>query len=178
MTKIALPHEHYSESHLERIKEEMRKLGPPDIKAVWFAEHGIWAALEGCHRIRAAKALGLTPRMVEIPYSTSVTTDDIDVEFKGCWPISYIVDCAELGSEEHFVEFADLTGPAEPRETDSPRRHDFADSALIGKIRRLEPYLVDHFRSLGVPIKTLTQIQIVEAAVDYMLGHAEKGQLR
>jgi hypothetical protein len=48
---------------------------------------------------------------------------------------------------------------------------------LIKKIGRLEPYLIKRYRGLGVPIKTLKAIEIIEAAIDYMLERAEKGEL-
>lgn len=66
--KIALVHNHYSEQHLAEVIEQMRNLGAPRIKAVWMECYDMWAAIEGCHRIRAAKALGLTPVIDEIEY--------------------------------------------------------------------------------------------------------------
>lgn len=67
--KIALVHNDYSERHLAEVIEEMKTLGSPTIKAVWMECYGHWAALEGCHRIRAAKALGLVPEIEEVEYS-------------------------------------------------------------------------------------------------------------
>lgn len=56
--------------------------------------------------------------------------------------------------------------------------HLFADNHLLEKINRLEPHLIKRYRGLGVPIKTLKAIEIIEAAIDYMLERAEKGELR
>lgn len=69
MTNFALIHDHFDAAHLEAVIEEMRVLGAPTIKAVWMEVYGHWAALEGCHRIRAAAALGLKPIIDEIEYS-------------------------------------------------------------------------------------------------------------
>jgi hypothetical protein len=95
--KIALIHDHFEEAHLENIKAEMCKLGAPTIKAVWLEHLGAWAALEGCHRIRAAKKLGITPEIEEIEYSEDITTDDLDISeaFGGdVWTIASLVDDA------------------------------------------------------------------------------------
>ena len=40
-----------------------------------------WAALEGCHRIRAAAELGLEPIIEEIEYSDDVFIDESGNEF-------------------------------------------------------------------------------------------------
>jgi hypothetical protein len=67
--RIALLHKDYNESHLQEVIEEMKKLGAPTIKAVWMECYNHFAALEGCHRIRAAKKLGLIPEIEEVEYS-------------------------------------------------------------------------------------------------------------
>lgn len=69
---IALVHKHYDESHLEEVKSEMIKLGAPKIRAVWMEALGHYAAIEGCHRIRAAKALGMIPEIIEVEYSDEI----------------------------------------------------------------------------------------------------------
>lgn len=66
--KIALVHKHFDEKHLEEVKSEMLTLGAPVIRAVWMECYGHYAAIEGCHRIRAAKELGLVPEIKEIEY--------------------------------------------------------------------------------------------------------------
>ena len=95
--QIALTHEHYDEAHLEAVKAEMQALGAPTIKAVWMECWGVWAALEGCHRIRAAAELGLVPEIDEVEYSEEVTTDEIGLgdAFGGdTWTIAEIADGA------------------------------------------------------------------------------------
>lgn len=75
---IALAHKHFDADHLETVKAEMQALGAPSIRAFWSDLYGVWLAVEGCHRIRAAHALGLEPVIV------AVTTDgEIDVEVDG-----------------------------------------------------------------------------------------------
>ena len=85
--RIALVHKHFNEKHLEAVKAEMAKLGAPVIKAVWMECHGHYAALEGCHRIRAAKELCLTPVIEEVEYSEELV-DGMDGE----WTVSEIAD--------------------------------------------------------------------------------------
>lgn len=64
--QIALLHKHYSEQHLGEVKAEMVKRGAPVLRAIWSETYGMWMAVEGCHRIRAAKELGLTPVIKDI----------------------------------------------------------------------------------------------------------------
>lgn len=59
MKSIALYHKSYNQKHLTEVKTEMETLGTPTIKAIWSECYGLWLAIEGCHRIRAAKELGL-----------------------------------------------------------------------------------------------------------------------
>lgn len=87
--KIALVHKHYDEKHLEEVKQEMTILGAPKIKAVWMEVYGVYAAIEGCHRIRAAKALGLVPELEIVEYSDNLV-DGMDGE----WTVSQIADDA------------------------------------------------------------------------------------
>ena len=68
MITIALVHDHYDQEHLNEVKKQMLTLGAPKIKAVWMECYNMYAALEGCHRIRAAKELGLTPEIIELDY--------------------------------------------------------------------------------------------------------------
>ena len=67
--KIALLHKHFDAEKLESVKSEMSVLGAPTIKAVWLEHLDLFAALEGCHRIRAAKELGLDVIIDEVEYS-------------------------------------------------------------------------------------------------------------
>lgn len=75
--KIALIHTEYRASHLDKVVEQMKELGPPVIRAVWCEDRGFWAALEGCHRTRAADMLGLTPTIKPIEYRPGLTWSDI-----------------------------------------------------------------------------------------------------
>jgi hypothetical protein len=104
MTKrIALLHNHYDEEKLESIKDEMKNLGAPRIKAVWMEVWGVWAALEGCHRIRAAKDLGLVPEIQEVEYSEDVTLEEIGCECDN--PGLTVADVADMAFESEVVEF-------------------------------------------------------------------------
>lgn len=61
-------HAYYSPAHLEHVIAEMRQRGAPVLRAHYDREAGIWHAREGTHRLRAAKALGLTPVLVPVPW--------------------------------------------------------------------------------------------------------------
>jgi hypothetical protein len=78
MTTIKLAHGHFDSAHLTDVTEQMRTLGSPVIRAV-ETSYG-WAAIEGCHRIRAAAALGVPVRIVPVEYSDDVApgTDPCD----------------------------------------------------------------------------------------------------
>lgn len=73
--RIALVHDHYDVEHLAEVIEQMKTLGAPKIHAVWMECYGHYAALEGCHRIRAAKELGLVPEIIETGYSDEIFAD-------------------------------------------------------------------------------------------------------
>ncbi len=70
--EIALYHSHYNQDHLKAVQAEMQKRGAPTIKAIWSEVYNMWMAVEGCHRIRAAKALGLTPKIDDISNQDTV----------------------------------------------------------------------------------------------------------
>ncbi len=59
-------HEHFRPDHLQHVIAEMQRRGPPRIRAHFDGE--AWFAKEGTHRLRAAKALGVTPILVPIPW--------------------------------------------------------------------------------------------------------------
>lgn len=93
--QIIPPHAYFDAEHLERVKDEMAVLGAPRIKAVWVESHGAWVALEGCHRIRAAAALGLVPEIDEVEWSDTMTTDDVvPGSFDDTWTVAEICDDA------------------------------------------------------------------------------------
>ena len=66
---IILVHNDYDEQHLIEVKDKMQTLGATKIHAVWEDCYCTWQALEGCHRIRAAKELGLTPIIIPVEWS-------------------------------------------------------------------------------------------------------------
>lgn len=75
--RIALLHKHYNNDHLEEVKNEMQKRGAPVVRAIWSETYETWMAVEGCHRIRAAKDLGLTPIIKDISGNkTAIIQDD------------------------------------------------------------------------------------------------------
>ena len=97
--RIALVHDHFDAGHLADVIEEMKVIGAPVIKAVWMEVYNHWAALEGCHRIRAAKALGLTPEIEEVEYSDDLVEgmqDDVTVE-----------QIADSSNESEVISFED-----------------------------------------------------------------------
>jgi len=73
---IALVHRHYTEKHLEEVMSEMEVLGEPTIKAIWSELYGMWLAVEGCHRIRAAKELSLNVEIDDISNEESVEIEE------------------------------------------------------------------------------------------------------
>jgi hypothetical protein len=75
--KVALIHTEFRQSHLEKVMEQMQELGPPEIRAVWCEDRGFWAALEGCHRCRAASKLRLEPIIVPIDYAPGMKWKDV-----------------------------------------------------------------------------------------------------
>jgi hypothetical protein len=89
---VVLVHDHYDAEHLESVKNEMLTMGAPVIKAVWMDCYGHYAALEGCHRIRAAATLGLNPVIEEIEYN-----DDIVDGMDGEWTVAQIADASNTG---------------------------------------------------------------------------------
>lgn len=71
--EIALLHKHYNEAHLETVKGEMMKLGAPKIRAIWSEAYAMWMAVEGCHRLRAAEALGISPIIINVSDKKTLT---------------------------------------------------------------------------------------------------------
>lgn len=90
--QITLMHDHYDAAHLDAVIDEMRDLGAPTIKAIWVEAHGAWMALEGCHRIRAAKALGLEPVIDEIECDIDAKLSDYGVDAQDDATIEALLD--------------------------------------------------------------------------------------
>jgi len=99
---IALVHDHYDAEHLEAVKAEMLTSGAPVIKAVWMECYNLYAALEGCHRIRAAKELGLEPVIDEIEYSDDMASTVTGYDGDEDYSISAICDGASKASVIEF----------------------------------------------------------------------------
>lgn len=64
---VALFYNYYDEEKLEYVKEDMKIMGRPEIKVI-ETEEGDYIALEGTHRLRAAKELGITPKFKVVKY--------------------------------------------------------------------------------------------------------------
>ena len=73
--RIVLLHDHYDANHLADVIAEMETMGAPVLRATWSEGYGCWFALEGCHRLRAAQALGLMPLIVEVDAESEVSDD-------------------------------------------------------------------------------------------------------
>jgi hypothetical protein len=106
---VALLHWHYSEEHLEEVKKQMIEMGAPTIKAAWMECWNLWVAFEGCHRIRAAKYLGIVPIFENIEDFEDLKLSDIGVDVECCeddYLLERIVDdaCKSVNNNE-FVEF-------------------------------------------------------------------------
>lgn len=95
--RVALLHNHYDESHLADVVAEMQTLGAPAIHAVWMDCYGHWVALEGCHRLRAAARLSLTPEIIEVEYSDDTfETDDEEYVISEVCDASYDAEIIEF----------------------------------------------------------------------------------
>ena len=68
--------------HLAEVTAEMVTLGAPSIRAIWMECYGAWVALEGTHRIAAAKALGIEPVIVAVEYDENVTAADLGLDWE------------------------------------------------------------------------------------------------
>ena len=96
---IALLHDHYTQDHLTEVQAEMVTMGAPEIKAVWMDCYDMWAALEGCHRIRAAHKMRLTPVIIELEYNDVADLDcndpslGLDMDNPGTTIAEMIDDC-------------------------------------------------------------------------------------
>lgn len=61
-------HEHFNPAHLDHVIAEMKRRGPPVLRGTFDVHSGAWLMREGTHRLRAAKALGLAPVIVPVPW--------------------------------------------------------------------------------------------------------------
>ena len=90
--RIQLVHNHFSAEHLAAVIEQMKTLGAPEIHAVWNACADQWVALEGSHRIRAAKKLGLAPVIIEVEYSDADVEDVVPGQFQDALTVAQAFD--------------------------------------------------------------------------------------
>jgi len=83
---LALAHGHYDAEHLESVKSAMTALGSPTLRAWYDAANGLYRLLEGCHRTRAAVALGLpvTLELVEWDDDPTLLCDRTDLPGLDC----------------------------------------------------------------------------------------------
>jgi hypothetical protein len=80
MTKVILAHNTFDAEILVDVMSEMKKRGAPTIRGFWNFD-GDFQAIEGCHRVRAAAALGLTPELEALDKDTlRVDVEDLDYE--------------------------------------------------------------------------------------------------
>lgn len=100
--RIVLMHDDYDEDHLKEVIEEMKKLGAPQIHAVYDEAHNQWQALEGCHRLRATKILGLTPTIIPVEYSDDSIYTVVNYDNGDEYTIAEIVDSC---FNNHFIDF-------------------------------------------------------------------------
>ena len=70
---VVLLHAHFDQEHLVAVTDEMRRLGPPTLRAIEAGDNCAYL-LEGCHRARAAKALGLPITIEWVDYPQDETT--------------------------------------------------------------------------------------------------------
>ncbi|MDR3582503.1 MAG: ParB N-terminal domain-containing protein [Candidatus Pacebacteria bacterium] len=101
---IALLHNHFDADHLEQVKAEMATMGAPTIRVAWHAG-GVWVALEGCHRLRAAKALGLTPVIIPVEYDDETTTEDAGFTDDELPDVLVIADVVDKASNRLILDF-------------------------------------------------------------------------
>lgn len=75
----------------------MRQMGSPTIKAVWIEAYAAWLALEGSHRLVAAKQLGIVPIIDEIDYDSEATTDEIiPGSYQDNWTLDQLLETAPI----------------------------------------------------------------------------------
>jgi hypothetical protein len=78
MTMVILLHRHYDSSDLEEVRTQMAALGSPTIRAIEVACYCV--AIEGCHRLRAAKADGVPVRIEMLDEDGEIDLDTLDLD--------------------------------------------------------------------------------------------------
>ena len=100
--RVALLHNHYDRESLESVTAEMRVFGAPTIKVLDLGFDDMYQALEGCHRLRAAEILGLTPifEIIDIA-DADATAAELELDVDNPDARAY-----ELGDWENYqIEF-------------------------------------------------------------------------
>lgn len=133
--KIALIHTFFDNKHLDEVVEEMRVLGPPRLRAIWLEDKGMWAALEGCHRTRAAARLGLEPIIVPVTYRRGMSWQECDM---GNEPISVLsewtVDDVVRNAGKELVVGFGVDGPPPRSEIRKPKPGEIMKYRVIDAI--------------------------------------------
>ena len=101
---IILYHKHYNQEHLNAVKAQMETLGAPTIKAIWSEMYGAWMAVEGCHRLRAAEVLGMTP-VIEDVSDEDVVTMQIDGEDVEVSVVELTEELEDDAPKSHIIRF-------------------------------------------------------------------------
>ena len=82
--------------HLAEVTQAMRVAGAPTIRAIRDDTQGIVLALEGSHRLAAAKALGLDPVFVMLGDDDMISCDDIGLDSCGTFDDAVPVRAADI----------------------------------------------------------------------------------
>ncbi len=106
--RIALVHTEYDSSRLIKIRDEMIRIGAPKIHAVWMDCYDHWQALEGCHRLRAAYDLGLTPEIIEVDYTDQMCSSIIGYDGDSDYMVSEICDDGHRAKILEYQEIYEL----------------------------------------------------------------------
>lgn len=158
--KIALIHTEFRQTHLEKVMEQMRELGPPVIRAVWCADRGFWAALEGCHRCRAASKLGLEPIIQPVEYRPGMTWSDVGMTHDYIAGAITLDEVIKQAGREYVIGFGEDRLPT-PDEVRRPKPGE------IMKYRIIQPINFD-FDGVVVGGAVGTIIETERDLVDYV----------
>ena len=105
---IALYHSNYNQEHLDAVQSEMVERGVPVIRAIWSECHGLWMAIEGCHRLRAAQALGITPIIKDITAQKTVSFQVDGVTVKERINDSFFEDLQNNACRTEILKFEEV----------------------------------------------------------------------
>ena len=102
--QIALLHKHYNRGQLEQVKREMVELGAPIIRAIWSEMYGLWLAVEGSHRLRAAKELEITPEIEDIS-DHKIVTIQVDGDYESVAIIDLLEELQDNARHSVILSF-------------------------------------------------------------------------